>query len=135
MRRAWTAQTILAFLLAFVGAPFLHLHLTERPGHHDHAVHDHGAVIHAHLPEADARPAETRHHSGELSHASHAAKPLNVFAVVPSEAPILALPFLVEARAELVPAFISSESVAPRFTPRTHDPPLLDATTPRAPPA
>jgi hypothetical protein len=42
MRRAVAAKTILALLLAFVLAPFQHVH----PDHHDHA---HTGEIHAHF--------------------------------------------------------------------------------------
>jgi len=135
MRRAWAAQTILTVLLAFIGAPLLHLHTAEKHEHDGRATREHETTVHAHLPEADAAPAESHHHDAELSHASHSARPLEVFAIVPNAAPVPALPFLVAARIELVPTTVSIEHSVLQSAPRTHDPPLLDPTGPRAPPA
>ena len=134
MRRAWAAQTSLAVLLAFITAPFLHLHAA---GKHEHGqpAHEHEATIHAHLPDADAALAESQHHDAEFSHASHSARPLEVFAVVPNGASPLSLPFLIAVRIDMAPAPVSVERLVLQSAPRTHDPPLLDPAGPRAPPA
>lgn len=135
MRRIWATQTSLAVLLAFMTAPFLHLHAAEKHGREGQPVHEHETVIHAHLSGADVAPTETRHHEAGLSHFNHDAKPLSVFAVVPNGTPLLALPFLVPARIELVPATVSIERSILQSAPRINDPPPLDLTSPRAPPA
>lgn len=135
MRRAWAAQTILTVLLAFVGAPLLHVHMAEKHGHDGWPVHRHETVIHAHLPDAHVVPSSAGYHDAELSHTSHGAEPLEVFAVVPNDASLLAPPFVLASRMELVPAAVSVERPFLQSAPRTHDPPLLDPSIPRAPPA
>ena len=136
MRRAWAAQTILTVLLAFIGAPLLHFHLAEQhDGSDGQLTRGHETIVHAHLPEGDVAPDATGGHDAELSHASHDAKPLEVFAVVPNNASVLSLPFLAASRIELAPAPISVERLALQSVTRTHDPPLLDSTGSRAPPA
>lgn len=134
MRRVWAAQTVFAVLLAFVGAPLLHVHISEKHGHDGQPTHEHETIIHAHLPDADTAPAEPSH-GAELSHASDVAKPLELFAIVPSYLSLLALPFLVKARTELPPSAVSVERYVLQSDPRTHDPPLLAPSIPRAPPA
>ena len=135
MRRIWTGQTSLVVLLAFFGMPFLHLHTVGQPADGGRLPLRHDVVIHAHLPDAHVAQSEVGGHNAELSHPGHDAKPLSIFAVVPSDAQILALPFLAAARTELVPASVSAERIAPQIAPPTHDPPLLNRTSPRAPPA
>lgn len=135
MRRSLAGQTSLAVLLAFISAPFLHLHAAGKHEHDGQSAHEHETIIHAHLAEADATSAQTLHHDAELSLASHDAKTLGVFAVVPRNASRLPLPFLIEARIELLPACVFIERFVLQSAPRTHDPPLLDPSIPRAPPA
>jgi len=135
MRRIWAGQTSLVVLLAFFGMPFLHLHTVGQPADGGRLPLCHDVVIHAHLPDAHVAHSEVGGHNTELSHPGHDAKPLNVFAVGPNSSPVLMLPFLTAERAELVRTSISVEGVIPEFTWATHDPPLIDKSGPRAPPA
>lgn len=132
--RACAAQTTLTVLLAFVGAPLLHLHTAEQHGHDGRPVHGHETVIHTHLPEAHEGLSSAGDYDAELSHGSHEAKPVEVFAIAPSDRPAAALPFLLVAWIELAPTPVSMERLVLQFAPRTHDPPLFDRTSSRAPP-
>src|SRR5437870_8074018 len=86
MRRMVAIQMGAAVLLAFLWAPFLHVHKAQ---HHENGPHEHGGlpphrhetVIHAHLP--DAAPAALGHDAQEadLSHANHDAEPLSIVAL------------------------------------------------------
>lgn len=133
MRRALAAHTGLAFLLAFFGSPFLHLHTAEvRDDHHDgRAARGHGAIVHAHFPDAQA----AGHGDADVSPAEEHEFSLNVFAVILKPPALPDLPFLIAARIEAQPLAASAARIVLQFTPHTHDPPPLDATNPRAPPA
>jgi len=80
-------------------------------------------------------PSSPGHPDAELSHTNHDAKPLEVLAIGPNDALLLAPPFLVAVQIGLVPAPVSIERSVLQSAPRTHDPPFLDLTNRRAPPA
>jgi hypothetical protein len=132
MRRALTANTGLAVLLWFFAAPFFHLHAADTESlHHLREVgHDQDAIVHFHMPG--------RHSAGHgvaVSSPDEDEKPLDSFALVPSQTVVRPLPFLLSARIEApqrAPDF-TQRLAAPR-APRGHDPPDLLATKPRAPP-
>ena len=136
MRRAWAVQTILTVLLASIASPFLHIHPGARHEHSGLPAHEHKTVIHAHVPEApiSAREDQNEPEIADLSHAGHDAQPLSIKALqaraVFSFAPAL--------RAERTVFPTSSPilvAIVPQDVPSAHDPPHLDLTIPRAPPA
>jgi len=133
MRRTLAIHTGLAFLLAFFGAPFLHLHtaVAEEDHHHGRAARAHGAIVHAHFPDAQA----AEHGDADVSPAEEHEFSLNVFAVMLKQPALPDLPFLIAARIEAQPLVASAARIVLQFAPHTHDPPLLEATNPRAPPA
>ena len=133
MRRTFAAHTGLAVLLAFFAAPFLHLHTAETgDDHHDDlAGHANEAIIHVHLP--DSHPAE--HDDANLSQPEEHGLSLSVFAVVVKERALPDLPFLLAARLEAEPPAACAEPFVLLCPSRGHDPPTLETTQPRAPPA
>src|SRR3990172_10204849 len=128
MRRTLAAHTGLAFLLAFFGAPFLHVHTAEsQDDHHDgRAARGHGAIVHAHLPDAQA----AEHDDADVSRAEEHELSLNVFAVILKRPALPDLPFLIAARIEAEPLLAGAARIVLQYTPHTHDPPLLEATNP-----
>jgi hypothetical protein len=128
MRRAFALQCCLAFVTAFVLAPFQHVHHGEVSGdRHTHAplIHAHFyAHIHNHIDKSGEREIE----SSDEDQASS----LDTFTLVltadfppfvPSRAPgLLPLPAETRASFELVEE-------------RGHDPPSSHNSSPRAPPA
>jgi len=133
MRRTLAAPTGLAVFLAFFAAPFLHLHTAEADDHHhdEPAEHVRGAIVHVHLPDGHAAD----HHNADLTLPKEHELSLSVFAVVVKQRALPALPVLLAARAEAEPPVVSAEPFVLLCPPRAHDPPALDSTQPRAPPA
>jgi hypothetical protein len=132
MRRTIAPQIALAVLLAFFGAPFLHLHTAEVDDHHHHNRDALGsaAIVHAHFPGAPAGRGSSR-----VSQAEEHEFFLNAFAVLLKPPMLLDLPFLIAARVEAEPPAARVAQVVLQFTPRTHGPPVLESVSPRAPPA
>jgi hypothetical protein len=133
MRRTIAAHTGLAVFLAFFAAPFLHLHTAEaEDDHHDDlAGHAHGAIVHAHLPDGHAAD----HDDADLTRPEEHELSLSIFAVVVKERTMPDLPFLLAARVEAELPAASAEPFVLLCPPRGHDPPALETTQPRAPPA
>jgi hypothetical protein len=135
MRHAWAVETILTVLLAFVGAPFLHLHVAEQHEHGGGPAHSHQAVVHAHFPDWFPALNSADQHDPGLSHAEHEAKPLEFLANISRGASVLTLNFLHAERSGALPSVELFPGMILPFAPRTHDPPPLDLSGPRAPPA
>jgi hypothetical protein len=129
MRGFIGAQTCLTLLLAFLLAPFQHVH-TGASGDHDH---DHAGLIHAHFYSVPV--ARGDHHGLEFDDADDdhaAARSLDTFTLVLTDG--------------LAP-FVPSRGLVLRFVPAVtfepvevveecgHDPPCLDRSIPRAPPS
>jgi hypothetical protein len=132
MRRSLAAQTGLAVLLWFFAAPFLHLHAADSDDHdHEEAGHSHRAIVHFHMPD--------HHATGQgsaLSAPDEDEKPLDSFAIVQKHASFSLLIFPCVLRIETWQASLDWRGeVAIPSIPRAHDPPALETTNPRAPPA
>ncbi len=125
-------QVGLALVLAFLLAPFLHLHEAARHEQGATGLHEHPAIVHTH-PVASSR--STDHHDRKgigARKAEHEAIPLAIFNFTQEDPP--ALPFDIE-QASLQPDTPKQISFAfCSFSTRTHDPPLVEAWTPRGPP-
>jgi hypothetical protein len=133
MRRALAAQTGLAVLLWFFAAPFFHLHAADPDGrrHHQEVGHDHDAIVHFHMPEHHGAGAGV-----DVSSPGEDEKPLDSFAIVQECGPSQPLPFVSAERVQLArPAPALAEHVVVQYRPDVPDPPALDASNPRAPPA
>jgi len=128
VRRILALQTGLALAVAFLLAPFQHVHSAQ-----DHDDHDHATLIHSHFyapppePPVQGGPWFT---DSDDDHAT--AWSLDNFTVVPAAGPFLFLP----AGAPLLdllppPSFVPVDDVEQRG----HDPPDLKNFNPRAPPA
>jgi len=122
MRRVAALQTCLALALAYGLAPFQHVH----------ADGDHSALVHAHFyglahSHSDAHGAQIDHNDDHANVQS-----LDTFTLV--FAPIFQ-PFVLERGNVYVP--ISSSSYAPveSVDECANDPPVVDRSNPRAPPA
>lgn len=136
MRRLLTAPTTLAVLLMFFTAPFVHLHQNGRHGHGRLGSHGHETIIHAHLPEAAGADQGPGSEKPNLSDATHDGKPVTIFLTLQAKyIPLLFPGFHVEASARLAPNPIVVAAAISGDDPSTHDPPHLDLTIPRAPPA
>src|SRR2546426_643262 len=139
MRRMVAIQMGAAVLLAFLWAPFLHVHKAQ---HHENGPHGQGAlpphrnkiVIHPHLPVAP--PAALGHDAQEadLSHANHDAEPLSIVALQAKYVSPLFPGLRVEGSVLLAPTLVLV-TTAISDDPSAHDPPHLNLTIPRAPPA
>ena len=134
MRRLVASPLCVAFAGAFVFAPLAHLHKAAEHSHGRTGLHGHSATAHAHPATSLRRP--SHHHDQDVafskSEAKHEADALSTFNL-DSKAPPR-LPFVVVQRA-LPPAAVPQVSFVPYLRrPRWHDPPLLSALPPRAPP-
>jgi GrpB-like predicted nucleotidyltransferase (UPF0157 family) len=131
MRRLIALSVILALLLALCRAPFFHLHegkdhSADEPGHHL------ALISHTHLGPSSA----SSHHYGETSvdgwQASRNVQAIDI--LVLEEEPLPSLPIQTEQPAfccQLIPTGLTIYEL----TPRTHDPPVVDSSIPRSPPA
>ncbi len=125
-------QVSLAFVLAFLLSPFLHLHDAARHEHSATGLHEHPAIAHTH-PVASSPSTDHHNRKGiEASEAEHEASPLATFNFTQGTPP--ALPFDIE-QESLQPDTLKQSSFAfCSFSTRTHDPPLVEAWAPRGPP-
>ncbi len=132
MRRLMSMQVGLALVLAFLFAPFLHLHDAARHEHGATGLHEHPAIVHTH-PVASSPSTDHHNRKGiEAPEAEHEASPLAIFNFTQEAPP--ALPFDIEP-ASLQPDTPKQNSFAfCSFSTRTHDPPLVEAWAPRGPP-
>lgn len=127
MRCLVALQTCLALLLAFFVAPFQHVHTGLA------SDHDHSGLIHAHF--YSVRGSTQEHQGRQLvdSDDDHAtAKSLDTFTLVLTTG---LSPFVPSLGAVLL--FVPSDTFQPVevVEERGHDPPCLDRSIPRAPPA
>lgn len=132
MRRLMSMQVGLALVLAFLFAPFLHLHDAARHEHSATGLHEHPAIVHTH-PVVPSPSTDHHNRKGiEAPEAEHEASSLATFNF--TQGTPLALPFDIE-QESLQPDTAKQSSFAfCSFTTRTHDPPLVEAWAPRGPP-
>ena len=132
MRRLMSMQVSLALVMAFLLAPFLHLHDAARHEHGATGLHEHPAIVHTH-PVGSSPSTDHHNRKGiEAPEAEHEASPLAIFNFTQEAPP--ALPFDIE-QENLQPDTPKQKSFAfCSSTTRTHDPPLVEAWTPRGPP-
>src|SRR2546426_36315 len=139
MRRMVAIQMGAAVLLAFLWAPFLPVH---KALHHENGPHERGAPPpHGHKPATlppppVAAPAALGHDAQEadLSHANHDAEPLSIVALQAKYVSPLFPGLRVEGSVLLAPTLVLV-TTAISDDPSAHDPPHLNLTIPRAPPA
>ncbi len=132
MRRVAMLPVCLALLVAFLMAPYQHVHVA--PGHQEGAGHDREgtAVIHTHF---DAESAPISRNGGATfqdSHGDHASRALDTFTTMPQAGFSEFLP--PESR---IPFFAPADlfvGVIEVTEPCGHDPPLLEFSIPRGPP-
>jgi len=131
IRRLSLLPMSLALLLAFLMAPYQHVHLAT--SYEEDADHHHDdAVVHTHFFSVSVPTSRNSGASLDDSHGDHA-RSLDTFTTLPQAG---------------FPAFIPPDSRLLRFAPkdlfvgvvevtdpRGHDPPSLEFSTPRAPPA
>jgi hypothetical protein len=129
MRCIVALQTCLALLLAFLLAPFQHVHAAQGSG----TDHDHSTIIHAHFYET--LPARVERDGPQVDdfdddHAT--ARSLDTFTLVITASLSPFVPSL-----GLALLFVPSETFHPVevVEQRGHDPPCLDRSIPRAPPS
>jgi hypothetical protein len=137
MRRSLLFSALFALLLGSLMAPFQHVH-QRLSGPHSHVPQAHdddddAAIVHIHfvvlsLPHGTAAPQDLRAPGDD-----HVARALDTFtAVAHASFPALVLPV---SQALLDHPGRSQERFVEELEPCGHDPPLLDASIPRAPPA
>ena len=127
MRCFAAVQTCVALVLALFAAPFQHVHEGSGPDH------DHATVVHSHLYRISSLPAHDST-SSELEPADDHAR-------------VRSLDTFTIELTNYLPLFLPSQGLFVSFTPtiflapfavaeeRGHDPPTLDRSIPRAPPA
>lgn len=137
MRRVISSQVCLALLIAFLFAPYVHLHEAVKHSHDARGLHDHSPVVHTH-PVISTH--STHHHNGdgigilaEKIETAHEAASLTTFSFT-QKAPT-ALSFALVQYNLLLPAPEQSSFVLGLLENRMHDPPLLSRSASRAPPA
>jgi len=118
-----------ALLLAFLLAPFQHVHAAQSSG----TDHDHSTLIHAHFYAAP--PALGESHGPQLDHSDddHAtARSLDTFTLVITASLSPFVPSLGPS-----PLSVPSKTFEPVdvVEQRGHDPPRIDRSIPRAPPS
>jgi hypothetical protein len=133
MRRVAVLPAILPLLLAFLMAPYQHVHLAANHREDDDHDHDDAAVVHAHFYGVTAPISGSGEASLEDSHGDHVSRSLDTFTTMPQaglsaiarpESRIFAFP-----PSALVVGFVEITE------PCGHDPPFLESCVPRAPPA
>ena len=126
MRCLTALQTCLAFVLAFLVAPFQHIH----PG----SDHDHEATMHAHFYRI--APVEIERHGSQLAASDaddhDAVWSVDSFTLVPASALAPFIPARTPGAFSVRPVPIAWVDVVEE---RGHDPPLADRSIPRAPPS
>jgi len=132
MRRVAMLPVTVSLLLAFLMAPYQHVHLAA--SHREDADHDHddAAVVHAHFYAESVPVSRNRGSNLKDSRGDHGSLSLDTFTPIP-QAGLLGF-VLPESRILLFrPADLPVGAI--EFTePCGHDPPFLDFSVPRAPP-
>src|SRR5258708_4766215 len=133
MRCFAALQTCLALLLAFLLAPFQHVHTGQGSG----PEHDHAGLIHAHFyTHFEGVPASRAEHRGQEiddpADAHAAAWSLDTFTLVLTAG---LAPFVLPQGPAVL--FVPSKTLQPAAVveERGHDPPTFDRSIPRAPPS
>jgi hypothetical protein len=133
MRRFTGLLTCFTLPLAFLLAPFQHVHTGHGTEHGTGADHDHSALVHAHFYNvAPVRGNQQGPAIDDVDDDHAAVRPLDTFTLVLTEG---IAPF-VPARG-LVLAFVPAVTFEPveLVEQRGHDPPSIDRSIPRAPPS
>lgn len=124
MRLLTSLLANLTLLLAFIQAPSLHVHPHEDTEQHA------GSFLHSHIEHAKA-PAGSLPEWRDFD-PDDDAQFLNWVPATPSD-PGLA-PVILTVSPVVIPAFVVGQRRHIAFRPSAHDPPALNATSPRAPP-
>jgi len=133
MRRVAVPSVSLALMLAFLMAPFQHIHLAARHDWETDHDHDDPAIVHAHF-YAETVPVNRNTGSNlKDSHGEHASQSLDTFTPIP-QAGLIAL-VLPQSRILLFRLADLLVGVVEVTESRSHDPPFIDFSIPRAPPA
>lgn len=130
MRRLTILPACLAVLLAFFMAPYQHVHLSA--GHEADGDHDDSTIVHVHFYAISIPTAEDPGNSVDAKHKDHVSSSLDTFTSVPQTALLLAY------QAEpATTVFVPDKSFAPAefVQAQGHDPPCVESSVPRAPPA
>ena len=139
MRRLAILQGCLALLSAFFMAPYEHVHQGQGGGEGTKGFHDHSVVVHVHPflfshVHSDAVSVPRRRDDSATieSSAEHASWSLNSFSLILHSALFL----FFQPRSAVIPV-ISAESFTTIEIVEElgHDPPCIDRSVPRAPPA
>lgn len=132
VRRALAVLAAVCFWLAFLFAPFLHVHEAKAHEHGSQGHHGHATIVHAHLALASLS-----HHDGAsasgLTHEKHQARDLH-FCAKTQDFVCWAV-VLPEQQAFLDASPAATERMVRGESPRAHSPPALDSLSPRSPPA
>lgn len=135
MRRIITLPLCVALLTALGMAPYQHVHAAV--GHLDHADHDHddveSAIVHIHFYAISVPPGTQGASQASDSDADHASRSLDTFKAISQAAVLISV--CPQSSAFVFPPAEFSATVVEAIEPRGHDPPLLDVSAPRAPPA
>ena len=124
MRRLAALYTFASLLIALVYAPQFHIHESDE--------HGGGPLLHVHFPELE----ESHHGTGpdlESNHSHHRAQSIDFLT---STITSIVIQLFVAPNAPLLMPRL--ENQGPRLSveiPRTHDPPAVDRSIPRSPPA
>jgi len=134
MRRFVAIAHVLALLMAFLRAPSIHLH-----GGHEHRRDEPGhqglnLAFHAHLDLEHLSPVEDHHDQAQWHAPRDGNRPRWLSFLLLKDEVVLILADQFEERAWLLPP-ASIGLAAFQLLPRIHDPPCIDSSIPRSPPA
>ena len=132
MRRVAVFPVCSALLLAFLMAPYQHVHLVT--SHEEGTGHDHddAAVVHAHFYAISVPISRNGGPSLKDSHGDHVSRSLDTFTTMPQAG--LSVFMRPESRILLFPPAELLAGVVEVTEPCGHDPPSLEFSVPRAPP-
>jgi len=130
LRRLTVIAVLVVLLPASAVDAFLHLHDDPEHNHHEAATASEG-ILHTHLegsPSGQDAPAVAAYSSERPDKLRFA----NLFRFVPAASFV---PAICLETVQLVPALTCSSSRVVELVPSAHDPPSLDCSIPRSPPA
>jgi hypothetical protein len=132
MRRLWLLSVSLALLVALFMAPYQHVHLASAGHEEDEHHHHDDPIVHTHFYAASSPESQNSGANLDDIDGDHA-RPIDTFTALPQ----VGFPPFVRPESRLL-VFAPEDvfvGVVEVTDPRSHDPPRLAFSAPRAPPA
>ena len=134
MRRFISSLAVLSVLGASLISPYLHLHKSAQHGHDDSGLHEHSALVHAHISDLPISTSIGNSEAVTTQEDEHDAESFASFYLT-RQVTYAVHPVDLTQRTVFPECSLQAFSFVNQYAPRTHDPPLLAVSVPRAPPA